>query len=234
MDYLERYIKGEHVQVWEELTALGPAVRKSPHSEQARAVAVETMLRVRRNCELLISRLKSLGYVFGVYPDGSRGYASEGSLVLPSSSTLADIAELDELVGPLPLSLAAFWDQVGSVDFVGMRRGWAAALDPLVVYPPIAALSMLDAGDKEFEPESFQAPLAPDNLHKDNVSGGEPYSVALPNASADFELLNERHGMMFVPYLRLAILKWGGFPGLENKQIKFDSLESLVQGLEPF
>src|SRR4051794_12949391 len=121
MNYLERYLNGEYVAVWDELQALGPAVRRAPHKAPAQAVAVETMQRVRRNCERLVTRLQALGYVFGVYPDGSAGYMSEGVLV-PPSDVRDDLAELKELAGPLPLSLTAFWEQVGSVDFVGMLK----------------------------------------------------------------------------------------------------------------
>jgi hypothetical protein len=44
----------------------------------------------------------------------------------------------------------------------------------------------------------------------------------------------ERHDLLFVPYLRLAILRWGGFPGLEGRGIQFEPLETLVAELEPF
>jgi len=121
MNYLERYINGEYEHVWSELQALGPAVRKEPHYSLAREVAAETMRRVRRNCEMIVSRLRALGYVFGVYPDGSRGYYTRGPLVPPSGETRADCASLEEQVGPLPISLVAFWQEVGSVDLVGMR-----------------------------------------------------------------------------------------------------------------
>ena len=70
MDFVERYRTGEHQQVWNDLQALGPAVRREPNYAQAREVAAETMRRVRRNCERLVSRLGKLGYVFGTFPDG--------------------------------------------------------------------------------------------------------------------------------------------------------------------
>ena len=78
------------------------------------------------------------------------------------------------------------------------------------------------------------AGLAPDDLHKDNTSGGDPYGVHLPNPSADFPFLYERHNLHFVPYLRLAILRWGGFPGLDGRNENFEPLGDLVSGLEPF
>ncbi len=235
MNYLERYHNGEYEQVWRELQALGPAVREEPHYSLAREVAAETMRRVRRNCEMIVSRLRALGYVFGVYPDGSRGYYTQGPLVPPSSEMNADCASLEEQVGQLPISLVAFWQEVGSVDLVGMRPAWPELLDPLVIYPPEAALSDLDTGEDVIDSSGqFEATLAPDDLHKDNISGGAPYSVALPEPSADFVLLNERHGLLFVSYLRLAILHWGGLPGLDGQAVEFEPLAALVAGLEPF
>src|SRR5258708_15436421 len=62
---LERYIRGECVQVWDELLALGEAVRQEPLYADARAVARETMRRVRANLELLVPRLRTAGYDFG-------------------------------------------------------------------------------------------------------------------------------------------------------------------------
>ncbi len=235
MNYLERYHKGEYEQVWSHLQALGAAIRQEPHYSLAREVAAETMRRVRRNSELLVSRLRSAGYVFGIYPDGSRGYYTQGPLVLPSDRTRSDCAELEAQVGPLPLSLTAFWQEVGSVDLVGMRRSWPTGLDPLVVYPPEAALSELDSGEADLDGSRlFEATLAPDDLHKDNISGGSPYTIALPDPSADSLFLNERHGLLFVPYLRLAILRWGGLPGLDGQQVLFEPLRDLIVGLEPF
>jgi hypothetical protein len=65
--------------------------------------------------------------------------------------------------------------------------------------------------------------LAPDVLHKDNISGGAEYAIALPNPSADATFEEEWRGIGFVPYLRVAILEWGGFPGLSpgNPQDKW-------------
>ena len=49
-------------------------------------------------------------------------------------------------------------------------------------------------------------------LHKADTSGGDPYQVAVPDLRADGELLNERHRLFFVDYLRLCF-SFGGFPG---------------------
>lgn len=235
MNYLERYYNGEHEQVWMDLQALRGTVRQEPHYSLAREVAAETMRRVRRNCEILIPRLRAAAYIFGTYPDGSRGYYTEGPLVPPSDSSRSDCAELEAQVGPLPLSLSAFWQEVGSIDLVGMGRSWPTGLDPLVVYPPEGALSELGQGEGDIDGSRlFEAVLAPDDLHKDNISGGDPYAIALPDPAADSLFLNERHGLLFVPYLRLAILRWGGFPGLDGRKVRFDLLNDLITGLEAF
>jgi len=229
MDFLERYINGEHEQVWRDLQKLGAGVRDEPNYTQAKEVAIETMRRVRRNCERIISRLQTLGYVFGTFPDGTHRHYNVEPLTLPSSKMQSDCDELESEAGTLPLSLTAFWNEVGSIDLVGMHPSWSDGLDPLVVDPPEGALSFLfDEGDGIF------VGLAPDDLHKDNTSGGDPYGLQLPNPSADFLLMYERHNMLFVPYLRLAILNWGGFPGLEGRKIEFEHLHSLVADLELF
>jgi hypothetical protein len=232
MNYLERYRGGDYVQVWNDLQALGPAVRREPYYAQAQAVAAETMRRVGRNCELLISRLQALGYVFGTFPDGTRRSYTVRPLTASSEDMRADWEELEDEAGPLPLSLLAFWQEVGAVDLVGMHPAWPDGLDPLVVDPPEGALSFLY--EEEDEDEGWFAGLAPDDLHKDNTSGGDPYGVRLPDPSADFLFMYERHNLLFVPYLRLAILQWGGFSGLDGRGIAFAPLSDLVAGLEPF
>jgi hypothetical protein len=237
MNYLERYRNGEYEQVWNDLHALGPTVRREPHYAQAREVAAETMRRVRWNCERLISRLHALGYTFGSFPDGSCRSQPIEPLVPPSDVMRADWAELEAQAGPLPLSLVAFWQEVGAVDLVGMHPAWPDGLDPLVVDPPEGALSFLfdvEESEGELEGAGWFAGLAPDDLHKDNVSGGDPYGVRLPDPSADFLFLYERHSLRFVPYLRLAILRWGGFPGLDGRAARFEPLDALIAGLESF
>ena len=235
MDHLERYLNGEYQRVWDELQTMGAAALEEPNRAVTSQVAQETMRRVGRNCSRLVSRLTALGYRFGIYPDGSHGYYSMGPLVAPDRDLHSDLSTLEAAVGPVPLSLVAFWKEVGSVDLVGMHPGWPTGLDPLVVDPPAAGVSELDEmADMLDTLGHFEASLAPDHLHKDNISGGAPYAVELPCKAADFVLANESHAMLFVPYLRMAILRYGGFPGLEGRESELEVLESLTEGLEPF
>jgi hypothetical protein len=62
--YIDRYLAGERVAVWNELIALGEAVYRKPVQADANAVAEETMRRARRNIEVLIPRLSGMGYRF--------------------------------------------------------------------------------------------------------------------------------------------------------------------------
>jgi len=83
--------------------------------------------------------------------------------------------------------------------------------DPLVVFPLHLLLEHSAAGDAN----SGRISIAPDVYHKADFSGGAPYEMVLPDARADGELLNERHGLFFVDYLRLGF-RWGGFPGYDG------------------
>ncbi len=229
MNYFERYQNGEYERVWKELQDLGAEVRNEPYFSQAQAVAAETMRRVRRNCEKILSRLQKMGYVFGKYPDGSRRSSRMPPSMPPSARMQSTIEELEEEAGPLPLSLKTFWQEVGAIDLVGMHPSWPSGLDPLVVDPPEGPLSELYD-----ENEEMFVSLAPDDLHKDNVSGGDPYGLLLPNPAVDFLFMYERHELLFVPYLRLAILQWGGFPGLDGTGTPFEPLTQLTADLELF
>jgi hypothetical protein len=64
-----------------------------------------------------------------------------------------------------------------------------------------------------------------------DISGGDAYEMAIPDVRADGELLNERHNLFFVDYLRLAFTH-GGFPVFEGRMPP--ELEMLSAGLLTF
>ena len=145
--YLDRYQRGEREPVWAELLALGEQVRSEPLYADALAVARETMGRVRQNIETLIPRLVAIGYRFG-YEDipQEEGDWDPPVFVSPASDVAATITEAERRFGALPLSLCAFYEVVGTVNFVGtMPKNWLVrcdaehTLDPLYVYPAQAA-----------------------------------------------------------------------------------------------
>lgn len=75
--------------------------------------------------------------------------------------------------------------------------------------------------------------IAPDDLHKADTSGGDPYEMAIPDLRADGELLNERHDLFFVDYLRLCF-RFGGFPGYDGRAEVPAELGTLSAGLIEF
>jgi hypothetical protein len=212
---LARYQRGEYVEVWDELRDLGDLVRKPENEHAAREVAREIMRRVRINVETVYERLLKLGYQFQ-YPDEA--------FVMPNSRVQSAINEIEETLGYLPLSLEAFYLEVGSVNFMQSwnqiihynrpERETASELfilgeeDPLVVFPILQSFNEAKA-----EESSLKFCFAPDEFHKANYSGGENYHLSLPNLSADFHIqgmyeVNE----YFVDYLRRTF-RFGGFRG---------------------
>ncbi len=203
----DRYVAGENQQVWKELVDAGEDVRLDALAADALAVAYETMERVNQNVRTLVERLNGLGYRFSARQPHQP----------PGKRTWKELQELEQLVGPLPLSLRAFYDVVGAVDLIGSHRGLiprdsSIPPDPLVVYGVEDALQEAESMEDE---QSGEITIAPDDLHKENVSGGDPYVIAVPDARADAIVLNERHDLLFVDYLRLAC-RLGGFPGYEG------------------
>jgi hypothetical protein len=125
--FLARYYAGEHAQVWAELQALGASVRAEPNYGDARAVARETMRRVRRDIELLLARLDTLGYTFYADPaayteapwgtPGTRDYPPR--LATPDADATGRLDEIERDLGPFPLALRAFYAVVGAVNLLG-------------------------------------------------------------------------------------------------------------------
>jgi hypothetical protein len=190
--------------------------------DDAVAVVQETMLRVRENIKEITARLYTLGYAFGTYPDGiTKIYGYPQPHNPPKANIKREILEFEQLegVGKLPLSLSMFWEIVGDVDWMGYHPLWPPYSDPLVVDPIEAARSEYEdwhyaVNEGDVEAGQFGIPIAPDYFHKDNVSGGAPYTILVPNAAIDAVLEYERHQTTFVNYLRICFAH-GGFPGVE-------------------
>jgi hypothetical protein len=218
MRWQERYMAGEHVQVWAEMTDLGERIRdEAARFDDAQAVVAETMRRARANVERLVAELTRRHYRF---EDTSRP-AHEP----PVADIAVRLDDLQEAIGVMPLALRGWLEQVGRVDLVGSFQGWSYRYtDPLVVEAPIDYV-LAEHAEWEYEHENepdrdrFVIDLAPDWLHKANVSGGGPYCVEVPNRGVDGLLLDEPHRTTFVNHLRIAF-RWGGFPGWDPDQAR--------------
>jgi hypothetical protein len=140
----------------------------------------------------------------------------------PEEGTVAAIARIEREIGAVPLAVRLFWQRVGRVNFCGRHPEWQGYEypDPLFVYPPSAAIGELDEflANKEERLRCdfpYLVPIAPDALHKEDVSGGMWYNVNVPALADDPPLNDEPHHITFVAYLEFAV-RWAGFPGLSE------------------
>lgn len=190
---------------------LGSRVREDPAPWlEAQERASEIMLGARKNVDRLYELLLRAGYVFT---------APERARVLPARDVAATLGSFEERVGgPLPLSLRAWWEAVGAVDFRGTHPDWPPAYpDPIYVEGPEGTFGMyLEQLDDPTWPEQPLLDFAPDLFHKENVSGGPAYALEAPNPAVDGIVRFESHHVVFVDYLRLCFA-WGGFPGFDGR-----------------
>lgn len=191
--WLERYGRGETAEVWAEMA-------NAAVNDEARAVARETMRRVRANVERLVELLPAIGYAFDEEP-----------FVPAAAGAPEELDVLEGRIGRLPLALRVWFEEVGQVNLNGRHPAWTFKYpDPLVVQAPVDYLMSEfeeweeDRGTEWDQGPVFEVPIAPDYLHKADVSGGAPYSLAVPNAGVDGPLLGEPNQTTFVRYLRLA------------------------------
>lgn len=243
-ELLARYRAGEHEPVWAQLTSVR-ALRSVDEHNEAAAVARETMARAVIAIDELARRLAALGYPL-------RAAARYRPVDSDSLRRLEDSCG-----GPVPCSMAAFWEVVGGVDLApDLERplpGWwpddvpVEMVDPLVVYPLYGLWGDVDEWDEGGSSQStdgtvaqYQLDIAPDRYHKMNISGKRAYSVALPDAGADLPILNIDyldHDPLFIVYLRRAI-KAGGFPGVVASAAAKTSwsgiIADLTEGLPSF
>ncbi len=247
--YRERYLRGEYAQVWDELIALGSYVREKAIYPDAWAVARETMHRVRFNVDdILIPRLSEIGYEFGygwLEPKYAEFGRTQGPVRTPPPPNILRLLDsFEQKMGPIPLSIRAFYQEVGGVNLSGflprrplvtMPDGTSCPLfqaaiagrdcqgpDPFYVYGPQgqdffdAVIELNKNDDPESDgPLADGLPIAPDSCHKINVSGNGGYTIHIPDAAADAKLDDEWHHTTFVNYLRICCA-CNGLPGLEG------------------
>jgi hypothetical protein len=239
---LGRYRSGEFVAVWQDIKShqhIG-----GDFYNEVLSVAEEMMRRVAGNADMLSERLRAEGWT-----------ALAGALRTPPSPNDVAVFERMEAITQslLPPSLQAFWTVVGGIDLVWDYKrdndppnlGVALPMpemDPLCVDCAGRAVHLFDTWEEQRDQpdpdliDPFDLDLAPDALHKANISGGPPYGVELPFYGADPLFANEPHRLSFVDYLRLSF-RWAGFPGLEAHADREDVrrfVATFGQGLEPF
>jgi hypothetical protein len=241
---LKRYNDGDRRSVWHELQA--NAAVSGEFREEAMEIAVVTMGRIARNADKLAERLEVVGWqpLFG------------NMRMLPAIADEENMSQFEQLAGcALPVSLMAFWNIVGGIDFIWdydaeeeMPVLWSDVslldADPLCISAArelrYCVDSWKDQIDEEDESESelrqYLIELAPDSHHKANYSGGNSYGINLPNWKVDPIFVNEPNQLPFTDYLRLSF-EWAGFPGLKayaNQKSVRDFVVRFAEGMEPF
>jgi hypothetical protein len=228
--WLERYRAGDRVRVWTEMSSLGADVRLNESWADAVEVTRETMRRARTNVERLVELLPAKGYRFSDDADVQ-------AFVPPPADIVVQLDRLEARVGRLPFALRCWFEEVGLVNLIGRHPTWKYDYtDPLVIEAPV---DFVESEYEQWEADrgtawdrgAFVIDLAPDYLHKANVSGGAPYSMAVGNEGIDGLFLWEPHQTTFVNYLRICF-RWGGFPGLRGYSPP-PELERLTRDLLP-
>jgi hypothetical protein len=242
---LKRYRAGEFDQVWREIRS-HPSI-EGEFRDEVMEVAEATMRRVAQNADLITARLRAVGWqaLLSQYLE---------LRTPPNPSDEAVFSRITEISGaPIPPTLLAFWRVVGGINWVwdynskGRPPGLGFDLpledhDALCIDAPSAITYLFDEwiDQRRQEGPSPKQPLlidlAPDYLHKANISGGSPYCIEVPFLGADPLFSEERHGLPFLDYLRLAF-HWAGFPGLDRHAARRDVqtfVDSFGKDLIPF
>ena len=234
MSYLERYEAGEFKSVWKEMQSLNLEQAGQRIRDDAFDTARETMQRAKWNLNSLIQSLESLGYEFG-YDEGN-GFQKSTPVISLEPEYIEFVLEFGkEINNFIPYSFQIWLEAIGLVDLRGHHPEWK------VEYPDalVIQVSREDfeyeyrnwADTKEDDLEKFILPFAPDSHHKENVSGGPPYSIELGQPSMDARVVDEPHNLYFMDYLQLCF-SFGGFPGFKNMPLELKN--SLTAGFLPF
>jgi hypothetical protein len=209
MNLLTKYQQGYCREVYDEIRDWGEDAFKSQHYPMVESVLKDTFKRLAYNLDIIYSELVKLGYCF---PTHIR-HDFQRPMVKPAADVDNLLTSLDRAVkkkGHVPLSLKLFYQMVGSCNFA-----WDYDQRPDIPWEgsdPIQIAPLTDLLAESAEREDFsELQVSADYWHKDNISGGPPYSVKLTkHPSIDSQFLNEEHNTTFIGYLRLT-MENGGF-----------------------
>ncbi len=234
MTLYDRYINGQTEQVYQDIYALGQDAFLPENLQDIEKVLTETFHRVAYNLEIIYEELVAINYLFKADPE----YNFEKSLHRPLPDTDILLQQLDEAVKPfgfVPLSMKFFYKIVGGVNFVWDYETnedfmWEMA-DPIQITSLDAVLETVMEEwwheeiqqyiDDEDNEDAF-IELAADDLHKDNMSGGQPYAIQITKKhSIDSSFVNERNNTTFINYLRICF-EYCGFPGITRPDTNND------------
>lgn len=222
--FLQRYLSGERVPVWDEMIRLGDAVRQEPVLSDALGVVREVVDRSQRNLGAIHGRLAGLGYEFA---------KPEAALVEAGPGAADRVRAIEVRLGSFPLLVREWYLRLGSVDFSQappQMFGPTASCVGGLGFNCTLIMQGLDAcwehweslsrqhaedvraarqfGHGSFGPERLPAflPLGP------SASNCDPMGFRLPDLGVDGVFYNDGGGdVYFIDHLRM-IFEWGGFP----------------------
>ncbi|MEO6632851.1 MAG: hypothetical protein ABIN13_14045 [Mucilaginibacter sp.] len=223
MNFFDRYINGEDGRsVYSDIYDLGQEAFSDKYFDDVQSVLTETFNRVAFNLEIIFLELKNINYAFKT----EFQFNSERPLLRSLLDTDVLLVKLNNAIsdfGQIPLSLKLFYKIVGSCNFAWdydsrPEMFWECA-DPIQINSVDDLVNYVSGDDwteylsEILEDDNSQLPyleLAADYFHKDNISGGPPYSIHLTKEpSIDSLFLNEANETTFINYLRICMENCG-------------------------
>jgi hypothetical protein len=234
MNFYDRYVNREDGRtIYNEIDKLGSKAFESENFAEIQQVLTETFHRVTYNLDIIYSELRKIDYAFKT----EYKFNFEKPLLRPLPGTDELLITVDNELrefGQLPYSLKVFYKIVGACNFgwdyeKQPKMFWECA-DPIQIAGLDDVVSEISTDDwKEYLREGLQEgdykfphiQLAADYLHKDNISGGLPYSIQLTKEPCiDSLFLNESNETTFINYLRICMENCGfsriAYPEHEN------------------
>jgi hypothetical protein len=226
MALIDKYLKGETIEVYTEIYSLKQDAFSPSHFTQIDLVLKETFKRVRFNLDIIYKELKNIDYQFVTNVE----YDWQKPLLPPAPDTDQSLAELKSKVkhsGNIPLSLEYFYKIVGSCNFCWDWEStpdvpWEGA-DPIDI-PPVKDL--LEMVYDDYDREDIL--ITGDYLQKDNVSGS-CYNIELTDMPS-VDSLFSGWDIPFIEYLRLTFRNCG-FTMAD--QCEYESLTSFCNKVRP-
>ena len=232
MTLYDRYINGETESVYVDIDSMGKTAFSPGNFSDIEKVLKETFQRVAFNLDIIFHELTAFNYLFKTQFE----YNFQRPLHKPLADTEELLARLDKSTrqfGFVPQSLKAFYRIVGGCNFA-----WDYDTNENYIwnYADPIQISSLDDLVSEMMDEDYLAdlkeeykeygfigiPISADFYHKDNTSGGLPYSLKLTDKpSIDGRLINEEHDTTFINYLRISFDNCG-FSRITNSDNKND------------
>ena len=221
MSLIERYKKGETIEVYQDIYNLGENAFEKAFFQDVEQVLIETFQRVRYNLEVIYEALIEHKYQFKT----DLVCTSDYPIAKPLQNCGKLLKKLDKEVKPfgyVPLTFKMFFKIVGSCNF-----GWDYETNPdlLWAYADPIQIDALDDIIEIMEDEDWKdimqeeidedkdclpnISFSADYYHKDNVSGGQAYAIEITKRqSVDSRVLFEEHETTFINYLRLHFDNW--------------------------